>query len=198
MTAQSFADAINRDLNPGMQSPAVPFIIDVVGAQAVVDGKAKAASGVTVSGNKLIIKLTKPGADFLARISLPFFSAIPKNTPIDPTGLTTPIDAGPYYVKSWTKNRSAVIVKNPNYKGPRPHNIDQFVVTINTDLNQSFLQVKSGNPTSTPAASRPRRRPRSARSWASSSSRSPTRKPTTSRSTRARGASSPTSVPARR
>ena len=62
MTAQSFADAINRDLNPAMQSPAVPFISDIVGAQAVVDGKAKTASGVKVSGNKLIITLTKPGA----------------------------------------------------------------------------------------------------------------------------------------
>jgi ABC-type transport system substrate-binding protein len=144
VTAKSFADAINRDLNPGMQSPAVPFIIDIVGAQAVVDGKAKAASGVKVSGNKLTISLTRPGADFLARLTLPFFSAIPKNMPIDPKGVDAPIGAGPYYVKSWTKNRTAVFAKNPNYKGTRPHNIDQFVVTINTDQNQSFLQVKAG------------------------------------------------------
>ena len=60
VTAQSFAHAINRVLNPGMQSPAVPFIIDIVGAQAVVDGKAATASGVKVSGNKLTINLTQP------------------------------------------------------------------------------------------------------------------------------------------
>ena len=144
VTAQSFADAINRDLNPGMQSPAVPFISDIVGAQAVVDGKAAKASGVKVNGNKLTISLLQPGADFLARITLPFFSAIPKNMPIDPKGVDTPIGAGPYYVKSWTKNRTGVFAKNPYYKGPRPQNIDQIVVTINTDLDQSFLQVKGG------------------------------------------------------
>jgi len=144
VTAESFAHAINRVLNPQMQSPAVPFIIDIVGAQAVVDGKASKASGVKVSGSKLTINLTKPAADFLARITLPFFAAIPKNMPIDAKGVDAPASAGPYYVKSWVKNRSAVFVKNPNYKGSRPRNIDQFVVTINTDLNQSFLQVKSG------------------------------------------------------
>jgi len=144
VTAQSFADAINRNLNPGMQSPAVPFITDIVGAQAVVDGKAKKASGVTVSGNKLTITLTKPAPDFLARITLPFFAAVSKNMPINPQGETTPPMCGPYYIKSWVKNRQAIFAQNPNYKGNRPHNIAQFVVTINTDLNQSFLQVKAG------------------------------------------------------
>src|SRR5438093_5891919 len=94
VTAQSFANAINRDLNPGMQSPAVPFIADIVGAEAVVDGKAKTASGVKVSGNKLSITLIKPAADFLARITLPFFAAIPKNMPIDPKGVDAPASAG--------------------------------------------------------------------------------------------------------
>ncbi len=144
VTAQSFADAINRDLNPAMQSPAVAFIGDIVGAEDVVNGKAKTASGVKVRGNKLIITLVKPGADFLARITLPFFSAIPKNMPVDPQGLSTFASAGPYIVKSWVKNRQAVFARNPLYKGPRPHNIDQFVVTIGIDANQSFLQVKSG------------------------------------------------------
>lgn len=144
VTAANFAAAINRDLNPAMQSPAVPFITDIVGAQAVVDGKAKTASGVKVNGNKLTITLTKPAPDFIARITLPFFSAIPKSLPVNPQGETTPPMCGPYYIKSWTKNRQAVFAKNPNYKGNRPRNLDQIVVTINTDLNQSFLQVKAG------------------------------------------------------
>ena len=59
VTAQSFADAINRDLNPAMASPAVQFITDVVGASDVASGKAQTASGVKVNGNKLTITLTK-------------------------------------------------------------------------------------------------------------------------------------------
>ena len=49
LTAANYAAAINRDLNPKMQSPSVPFITGangIVGAQAVADGKAATASGV--------------------------------------------------------------------------------------------------------------------------------------------------------
>ena len=40
VTAETFKYAINRDLNPKMQSPAAQFVSDIVGAQAVIDGKA--------------------------------------------------------------------------------------------------------------------------------------------------------------
>jgi peptide/nickel transport system substrate-binding protein len=144
VTAASFAHAINRNLSKDMQSPAASFIKDIVGAQDVLDGKASSASGVKVSGNKLIITLTKAAPDFLARICLPFFAAIPNNMPINPKGETTFASAGPYYVASWTQGRAAEFRQNPNYKGKRPRNVSKFVVTINTDQNQSFLQVKSG------------------------------------------------------
>ena len=44
------ADFAVRDqppANPKMQSPAAPFLSDIVGAQAMIDGKAKTVSGVT-------------------------------------------------------------------------------------------------------------------------------------------------------
>ncbi len=144
VTAQSFADAINRVLNPAMQSPGAPFVKDIVGAEAVLAGKAAKASGIKASGNKLTITLTSPAPDLVARVAMQFFSAIPKNMPIDPQGVEEPAGAGPYYPKSWVKNRQAEFVRNPNYKGNRPHNIDRFLVTLNTDSAQSVLQVKSG------------------------------------------------------
>jgi len=144
VTAASFAHAINRNLQKSMQSPAVQFVSDIVGASDVADGKANSASGVVVKGNQLIITLMKPSADFLARINLPFFAAIPNDMPLNSKGETTFASAGPYFVKNWTQGRSAEFDINPNYKGPRPHNVDRFLVTINTDQNQSFLQVKSG------------------------------------------------------
>src|SRR4051794_26646801 len=55
----NFAYAINRDANPKMQSPATPFISDIVGAQAAIDGKASNVSGVKVNGKHLIINLTQ-------------------------------------------------------------------------------------------------------------------------------------------
>jgi ABC-type oligopeptide transport system substrate-binding subunit len=145
VTAQSFADAINRDLNPAMQSPAVQFIGDIVGANDVAAGKATTASGVVVKNpNTLQITLTKPGADFLGRITMPFFAAIPHGMPINPKGETSFASAGPYYLLNWTQGRSASFAQNPKYTGKRPRNVSRFDITINTDQAQAFLQVKSG------------------------------------------------------
>lgn len=144
VTAKSFADAINRDLNPAMQSPAVPFMDAIVGSADVVAKKAKTASGVIASGSKLTIKLTKADPSLLPKLAMNFFCSIPKNMPIDPQGVNSFAGAGPYYVKSRAVNRQIVVQRNPNYKGPRPHNIDTFVLTVNTNQDQSLLQVKNG------------------------------------------------------
>ena len=64
LTAANYAAAINRVLNPKMQSPAVPFITGdngIVGAQAVADGKAASASGVMAAGQKLTITADEAG-----------------------------------------------------------------------------------------------------------------------------------------
>jgi len=144
VTAANFAACINRDLDPAMQSPAAPFLNDIVGAEDVLNGKAKTASGVVASGNTLTIHIAKSDPTFMARIAMPFVAAIPVDLPHEPKGVTTLPSAGPYYIASWTKNRSAVLKKNANYKGSRPHNLDEIDYTIGTDFNQSFLQIKSG------------------------------------------------------
>ena len=146
VTAQSFADAIDRTLNPKMQSPGAQdiFLGAVVGYADMVGGKSTHLAGVTVKGAALTIKLATVDPAFLSKISLPFFAAIPKGLPINDKGERTPAMAGPYYIKSYEIGRQAVFEKNPNYKGGRVANLDRIVVTINTDLDQSFLQVKSG------------------------------------------------------
>jgi peptide/nickel transport system substrate-binding protein len=144
VTAANFAAAINRDLDPKMQSPVVAFIGNIVGADAVIAGKAATARGVIVSGNKLTIKLTQPDGGMLAKIAMPFFMAIPTNLARDPNGVTTLPSAGPYYIASRQVGRSLVLKRNTFYKGPRPHNVDTFNITVNTNLDQSLLQVKSG------------------------------------------------------
>src|SRR5688572_24822058 len=44
VTAQSFADAFNRNANPKQKSPAMSFMHEIVGADAVADGKATSIS----------------------------------------------------------------------------------------------------------------------------------------------------------
>jgi ABC-type oligopeptide transport system substrate-binding subunit len=144
VTAANFAYAINRDANPKMQSPSTPFITDIVGAQAAVDGKASTVSGVKVSGNHLVISLTQAAPDFLARIAMPFFCAIPTNLPIDANGVETLPAAGPYYISDRTPNKSIVLKRNPNYKGKRPHNANQIVYTIGNSQEAIRLRAESG------------------------------------------------------
>jgi peptide/nickel transport system substrate-binding protein len=143
VTAANFAYAINRALNPRMQSPVVPFITDIVGAQTVIDKQAKTASGVTVKGNKLTIKLTQPDGGLLAKLGMLFFQAIETTMPIDPKGVSAYPSAGPYYISSRQIGRQIVLKKNTHYTGSRPQNVDGFQITVNTNVNQSLLQVKA-------------------------------------------------------
>jgi len=144
VTAASFAAAINRDADPAMNSPVVPFITDIVGLEAVVNKQAKTVSGVTVAGNKLTIKLTTADGGMLDKLAMPFFCAIPTNLPHDPQGVTTLPGAGPYYIASRDVGKQLVLKRNPKYKGNRPANADTMVFNMNTNPQQTYLGVRSG------------------------------------------------------
>jgi len=144
VTAANYVFAMNRALSPTMQSPAAPFMTTIAGAQAVIDGKAQKASGITVKGSKIVIKLTQPDGGILAKLGMPFFQALPTNLALDKNGVNAYASAGPYYISERTTGRHITVKKNPNYKGNRPANIDSFDITVNTNLDQSLLQTKSG------------------------------------------------------
>jgi ABC-type oligopeptide transport system substrate-binding subunit len=144
VTAANFQHAIERLADPKMQSPATPFINDIVGVEAKLDGKASSVSGVKVKGSHLIITLTKAAPDFLSRIAMPFFCAVPKSTPIDSNGVNTIAGAGPYYIAARTPNKSITLKRNPNYHGKRPHNADTIQYTIGNSLEAEQLRTENG------------------------------------------------------
>ena len=145
VTAANYAAAINRDLNPKMASPAQPFIEDIVGAKAVIDGKATKATGVKVlSPYKLQIKLTKRAPDLLSRLAMPFFAPVPTSMPINPDGVGAPVvTSGPYYIAAWEPKRSITLLRNRFYKGPRPHNINRFDYDIGLPLATIRLNLEA-------------------------------------------------------
>jgi len=148
VSAANFAYAFNRDLQPKMSSPATTFIEDIVGAKAVEAGTASTASGISVKGNKLTIKLTHVAPDFLARITMPFFSAVRTDTPINPDGVQAPakgIACGAYYVSDWTQKRTATLSRNTFYKGSFPHNPDEITYNIGIPLASEELRVINGD-----------------------------------------------------
>jgi peptide/nickel transport system substrate-binding protein len=120
-------------------------VTDIVGWNDVVNKKAKTISGVTANGDKLTIKLTQKDGGLLDKLAMPFFCAIdPAATPVDPQGVKTLPGSGPYYIASRTVGKQLVMKVNPYYKGDRPHRAAQIVFTMNTDPQQTYLQVSNG------------------------------------------------------
>ncbi|HSL63018.1 MAG TPA: ABC transporter substrate-binding protein, partial [Gaiellaceae bacterium] len=152
VTAANFAWAINRALSSQQQSPAGPFVADVVGAQAVLDGRARRASGVRVLGpTRLQLRLTQAAPDILTRLAMPFFQAIDTATGINPQGAKAPLpSAGPYYVATWQPNSRLVLKRNPHYKrssnrfATRPANYDQIEYDANVNLDAQVLRIRAG------------------------------------------------------
>ena len=144
MTARSFRRAYERALTPVMRAYAANFLQDIVGARAMLAGKAKHVAGVVARGDKLIVTLVAPSPDFLARATLPSLCAVPENSPATAQGMALPPAAGPYYVAARQPNRFVRLKRNPYYGGSRPHHLDEIDITVNTNQQASMLQVEKG------------------------------------------------------
>jgi ABC-type transport system substrate-binding protein len=131
VTAASFARALERVRDPELNSPGLTFVADV--------------TGVKVKGSHLVVTLSKPAPDFLARMAMPFFAAVPVGLPVVQTGVTTPPSAGPYYIASRDVGRQIVLQRNPSYKGPRPHHLDRVVYTVGNSQDATYLRVDKGD-----------------------------------------------------
>lgn len=105
VTAGSFVTAFRRARSRRMQAPAATFVRDV--------DAFKAAGEYTLQ-----IRMRRPAGDLLARLAMPFFMAIPAETPINPDGIEAPVvSAGPYFIREWTKNRRIILERNRFLRG---------------------------------------------------------------------------------
>jgi ABC-type transport system substrate-binding protein len=156
VTAANFKYAIDRTLNKDLASPGAQFITDangtnIVGAKKVNAGKAKHASGVVAKGNKLIIRLTKPDATFMAKITMPFFQATPLSLPVSKEVVTVKgqklPSAGPYYYSRNDVNNLTSLRRNKFYKKgagrARPHNLQGLDVIWNQNEATLFNETKA-------------------------------------------------------
>jgi peptide/nickel transport system substrate-binding protein len=145
VTAANYAAAINRVLDPQMNSFAAGLYLgDIVGAQAVMNGKATEASGVVARGRTLTIRLHDGAPDILARLSLTPFCPIPVDLPHDPAGVDVIPGSGPYAVSSRVAGQKIVLDRNRYYRGPRPHGPSRIVVTVGGTDQSDLAAVESG------------------------------------------------------
>jgi ABC-type oligopeptide transport system substrate-binding subunit len=146
ITAADFKTAFLRGASGKMNSPAVSYEHEIVGADDYNAGKASTISGVIAKGNKLIVKLTRIAPDFVSRMTMPFFCPLPPNTAFDPDGINDPPGSGPYYIAKYTPDRLIDIKLNKNYHGKRPHRANEIVYNLSAaSLEACRLQTIQGS-----------------------------------------------------
>jgi ABC-type oligopeptide transport system substrate-binding subunit/tRNA A-37 threonylcarbamoyl transferase component Bud32 len=142
LTAETFRHTIERTLSPEVQH-AWPLVPDIAGLAGYRLGEAAHISGIAVHNNSLSITLVRPAGDFLTRISMPSFCAVPLSEPVTPSGPTIP-SAGPYYIASSESSRT-VLLRNPNYGGARPRRAERIVYTSFIPTPQAVALVDKGD-----------------------------------------------------
>jgi peptide/nickel transport system substrate-binding protein len=72
-------------------------------------------------GRTITIHLSRPDAQFLHKLTMPFASIVPGDTPARKVRYgTLPAGTGPYRVASWNPDRGGVLTRNQYFAGARP------------------------------------------------------------------------------
>lgn len=128
VTPWSFVRAFERARSAELVSPADPYLREL--------------KGWSVRGQRLTLRLRTPAPDFVQRLALPYFCAVPSWAP-DHQSDTLP-SAGPYAVASYRPGRSLVLRRNPYYRGPRPARVDRIIYHFGAFPSQILLELERG------------------------------------------------------
>ena len=91
------------------------------------------------------MQFQKPVPDLAELLAMPFFSMVPIGTPVNGIDYEHPIpNAGPYYLVYHNNGWEAIVKRNPNYTGARPHQLDGIVYDIGIDTGPAAQLVEQG------------------------------------------------------
>jgi peptide/nickel transport system substrate-binding protein len=146
VTARNFAYAIDRVANKKLASPGAGFITDssgtnIVGAKRVNDGHAKHVAGVTATGYRLVIRLTRPDGSFLSKLTFPFFQATSTKLQLDREVSSAYPSAGPYAFTKHVPDSVTQLRRNRYYHGLRHRYLTGADVRWNLNEQSGFQQV---------------------------------------------------------
>jgi peptide/nickel transport system substrate-binding protein len=128
VTPASFARALERARSPELVSPAATYLREVAGWR--------------VRGRTLTITLRRAAPDFVQRLALPYFCAVPAWAPnVQTDDLPS---AGPFAIARYTRGRSLLLERNPYYRGPRVPHVDSILYRFGAFPSQIRLQLERG------------------------------------------------------
>jgi peptide/nickel transport system substrate-binding protein len=132
------------------------FRTTIVGAdafhQATRAGQSGSVEGITVVNDSVIsIQLTKPFAPFLAVLTMPYGSIIPREA-IEAYGAEYgrhPVGTGPFMFGTWNQDRELTLSRNPQYfkhdaSGRRLPYLEKVRISFLRDPKSEFLEFTKG------------------------------------------------------
>jgi peptide/nickel transport system substrate-binding protein len=128
VTPRAFTRAFERARSRELFSPAEVYLREVAWWRA--------------RGDTLTIRLKERAPDFVQRLALPYFCAVPPSTPARPVDVIP--SAGPYAIDRHRRNRSLELVRNPYYPGPRRPRIERILYRFGAFPAQIGLQLERG------------------------------------------------------
>ena len=141
---------LKYSLERTLAEPASPFggfLVDVIGAQAVIDGKTADCAGITTpSDRELVIALST------ANVAFPYVMTMPFTTPqradhVTATGdqlRRTPLSTGPYLLAAWDEGQRLVLRRNPGYVDPSRNRIAEIELRERLPRDTQFLMFEAG------------------------------------------------------
>jgi ABC-type transport system substrate-binding protein len=145
--AADFKYSWERVLNPRTASPGVTFFLDIAGARAYNQGKAKDVSGIRVLGRyTLQIHLLKPYVPFKYVMAMTFSYVIPHEI-VDkyPRDFSHhAVGTGPFMLSRWVRDQQVVFARNPHYFHRGLPYLDRVILKVVPQPTVALLQVQRG------------------------------------------------------
>ncbi|APT91754.1 ABC transporter substrate-binding protein [Corynebacterium phocae] len=141
VTAHSFVDAWNYSVSHDL--PGSFFFEPIKGFADSVES----LEGLEVIDDKTFtITLDQPQSDFPARLGDSAFYPLPEAAFADIQAYgEKPISNGPYLLKEWSHNNSALVVPNPDYHGARTVKNDGVLFTFYPTADAAYADLLANN-----------------------------------------------------
>jgi peptide/nickel transport system substrate-binding protein len=145
--AADFKYSLERVLDPDWASWANYYLLSILGAQEVLDGKTKEVTGIEVLDDyTLRITLTAPDMTFLNVLALPNNWVVPKEE-VEKWGTDFekhPVGTGPFMLKELVLGEKAVFVRNPYFYHEGQPYIDETVMYFGIEPSTALLRLEKG------------------------------------------------------
>ena len=146
IVAAHFKYGLERALSTP-DSPFSRFLVDVEGAQAMVDGKATSCAGIRADGDRrLVIQLARRAPALLGVLAMPFATPQrPEHVAAAGDQLRRRPDAnGPFELVSWDEGHRIVLRRNPHYHDAARAHLDEIVVLESIPRDTQFQMFERG------------------------------------------------------